>query len=109
MAAGEEGDRHRRFLRRLVAARAYRRLASGDAAERRPHSNRRVLPQASAPVRDDRFSRRQFVIAPAIPFLDFRPDDDSEAIRAAIDRVIGRGWFVLGPELEAFEAEFAEA
>ena len=25
------------------------------------------------------------------------------AVRAAIDRVIARGWFVLGPELEAFE------
>ena len=28
---------------------------------------------------------------------------------AAIDRVIARGWFVLGPEVEAFEAEFAAA
>ena len=26
---------------------------------------------------------------------------------AAIGRVLARGWFVLGPELEAFEAEFA--
>ena len=30
-------------------------------------------------------------------------------MRAAIDRVIARGWFVLGPEVEAFEAEFAAA
>src|SRR5439155_10110855 len=28
---------------------------------------------------------------------------------AAIDRVVERGWFVLGPELEAFEREFATA
>src|SRR5262249_57826668 len=26
-----------------------------------------------------------------------------------IDRVVSRGWFVLGPEVEAFEAEFAAA
>jgi dTDP-3-amino-3,4,6-trideoxy-alpha-D-glucose transaminase len=45
----------------------------------------------------------------AIPFLDLRPAADSADLRAAIDRVVGRGWFVLGPEVEAFEAEFAEA
>jgi dTDP-3-amino-3,4,6-trideoxy-alpha-D-glucose transaminase len=28
-------------------------------------------------------------------------------VREAVDRVIARGWFVLGPEVEAFEAEFA--
>src|SRR5439155_23702533 len=31
------------------------------------------------------------------------------AIRAAIDRVVASGWFVLGPEVEAFESEFASA
>ena len=30
-------------------------------------------------------------------------------MRAAVARVIDRGWFVLGPELEAFEGEFAQA
>ena len=30
-------------------------------------------------------------------------------MRAAIDRVIARAWFVLGPEVEAFENEFAAA
>ena len=44
-----------------------------------------------------------------IPFIDLRPGDDNEAVRAAIDRVVTRGWFVLGPEVEAFEAEFAAA
>jgi dTDP-4-amino-4,6-dideoxygalactose transaminase len=28
---------------------------------------------------------------------------------ARIDRVIASGWFVLGPEVEAFEQEFAAA
>jgi len=44
-----------------------------------------------------------------IPFVDLRPGEDAAAVRAAIDRVIARGWFVLGPEVEAFEIEFAAA
>jgi dTDP-3-amino-3,4,6-trideoxy-alpha-D-glucose transaminase len=44
-----------------------------------------------------------------IPFIDLRPADDDAAVREAIDRVLGRGWFVLGPEVEAFEREFAAA
>lgn len=44
-----------------------------------------------------------------IPFIDLRPGDDEADVRAAIDRVITRGWFVLGPEVEAFEQEFAAA
>ncbi|HXH05673.1 MAG TPA: DegT/DnrJ/EryC1/StrS family aminotransferase, partial [Vicinamibacterales bacterium] len=47
--------------------------------------------------------------APRIPFLSLRPGEDDAAVRAAVARVIDRGWFVLGPELEAFEAEFARA
>src|SRR6188768_4310597 len=44
-----------------------------------------------------------------IPFLDLKPGVDAADVRAAIDRVVARGWFVLGPELEAFEREFAAA
>ena len=44
-----------------------------------------------------------------IPFLNLRPGPDVGDVRAAIDRVVARGWFVLGPELEAFEQEFAAA
>lgn len=44
-----------------------------------------------------------------IPFLALRPAEDAADVRAAIDRVIERGWFILGPELEAFEQEFAQA
>lgn len=44
-----------------------------------------------------------------VPFLALTPGEDATDIREAIDRVITRGWFVLGPELEAFEAEFAAA
>jgi dTDP-4-amino-4,6-dideoxygalactose transaminase len=42
-----------------------------------------------------------------IPFLQLTLHEDGDAVRAAIDRVINRGWFVLGPELDAFEKEFA--
>jgi dTDP-3-amino-3,4,6-trideoxy-alpha-D-glucose transaminase len=44
-----------------------------------------------------------------IPFLQLRPGEDAGDVRSAIDRVISRGWFVLGPELEGFEREFASA
>ncbi len=44
-----------------------------------------------------------------VPFNALTPGEDAAAIRAAIDRVIASGWFVLGPEVEAFEKEFAEA
>jgi len=43
----------------------------------------------------------------SIPFNVLRPGEDASAVRAAIDRVVASGWFVLGPEVEAFEAEFA--
>jgi len=44
-----------------------------------------------------------------IPFLQLRPAEDAADVQAAIARVIDRGWFVLGPELEAFEQAFAIA
>jgi dTDP-4-amino-4,6-dideoxygalactose transaminase len=44
-----------------------------------------------------------------IHFLRLTPGEDASAVRSAIARVIDRGWFVLGPELETFEREFAAA
>jgi len=44
-----------------------------------------------------------------IPFLNLKPGPDAADVRAAMERVVERGWFVLGPELEAFEGEFAAA
>jgi dTDP-4-amino-4,6-dideoxygalactose transaminase len=46
---------------------------------------------------------------PRLPFLSLVPADDAAGVRAAIDRVIASGWFVLGPEVEGFESEFAAA
>jgi dTDP-4-amino-4,6-dideoxygalactose transaminase len=44
-----------------------------------------------------------------IPFNSLVPLDDAAAVTAAVRRVIERGWFILGPEVEAFEREFAGA
>jgi len=47
---------------------------------------------------------------PRIPFMRLRPDGaDRAALDDAIRRVLDRGWFVLGPEVLAFEEEFARA
>ncbi|MFA5910104.1 MAG: DegT/DnrJ/EryC1/StrS family aminotransferase [Vicinamibacterales bacterium] len=45
----------------------------------------------------------------SVPFNALRPGEDTAAVKAAIERVIASGWFVLGPEVEAFESEFAAA
>ena len=44
-----------------------------------------------------------------LPFVDLRPGSDAAEIRDAVERVLASGWFVLGPEVEAFEAEFSAA
>jgi dTDP-4-amino-4,6-dideoxygalactose transaminase len=45
----------------------------------------------------------------AVRFADLTLHEDAPGVREAIDRVVQSGWFVLGPEVEAFEAEFAAA
>jgi dTDP-4-amino-4,6-dideoxygalactose transaminase len=47
------------------------------------------------------------VNTPRIPFLSLKPGEDARDVDLAIRRVVARGWFVLGPEVEAFESEFA--
>jgi dTDP-4-amino-4,6-dideoxygalactose transaminase len=44
-----------------------------------------------------------------IKFLQLTPGEDEQAVRDAVARVITRGWFILGPELELFEQEFGTA
>ena len=46
----------------------------------------------------------------SIPFLDLKAAYLSlkEQIDAAVARVLDSGWYILGPEVEAFESEFAE-
>ena len=45
-----------------------------------------------------------------IPFLDLHEAycELKPQIDAAISRVLDSGWYILGPEVEAFEAEWAE-
>jgi dTDP-3-amino-3,4,6-trideoxy-alpha-D-glucose transaminase len=49
------------------------------------------------------------VISARIPFVSLVPGDDRSEVHAAMERVVASGWFVLGPEVEAFESEFARA
>lgn len=44
-----------------------------------------------------------------IPFQDFKVDAKQrrKQYQAAFDRVLDNGWFILGPEVEQFEQEFA--
>ena len=66
---------------------------------------RRVVHHAfDASVTDDPMASH------AVPFNDLRPrfTAAADAYRAAVERVFARGWFVLGPEVEAFEFDFAQ-
>jgi dTDP-4-amino-4,6-dideoxygalactose transaminase len=47
--------------------------------------------------------------ASRVRFMHLQPAEDAPAVDAAIRRVIDRGWYVLGPEVEAFERDFAAA
>jgi dTDP-4-amino-4,6-dideoxygalactose transaminase len=44
-----------------------------------------------------------------VPFNALKPGEDAAELNAAVQRVIASGWFILGPEVDAFEREFAEA
>lgn len=44
-----------------------------------------------------------------VPFNALTPGEEAAEVKAAIDRVIASGWFILGPEVDAFEREFALA
>lgn len=44
-----------------------------------------------------------------VPFNVLTPGEDAADLNAAIQRVIASGWFILGPEVEGFEREFAAA
>src|SRR4029079_13980571 len=87
--------------------RADDRLEAGDHAGRRPPGNRRLLPAPLGSLR--RHDGARGTGAPGVRFMSLVPGEDAAAVRAGIERVIASGWFVLGPEVEAFEAEFAAA
>jgi len=84
------------------------RLAAGGDAPRGPRRHARLLSRAHGSLHRRR-RRRTDVVTMRVPFMSLGPGPDAPDVRAAIDRVIARGWFILGPEVEAFEAEFAAA
>jgi dTDP-4-amino-4,6-dideoxygalactose transaminase len=49
------------------------------------------------------------VNARRVLFNTLTPGADRADIQAAVERVVTSGWYVLGPEVDAFEAEFASA
>jgi len=53
--------------------------------------------------------KKESITAMQVPFLDLGRLHQSirEPLDAAYRRVMDSGWFIMGPELEAFEAEFA--
>src|SRR5262245_3169944 len=78
-------------------------------APRGASSYGRVLSAAPQSVSRSAGAAGARVTARRVPFLSLVPGEDAADLRRAIDRVIDRGWFVLGPEVEAFESEFAAA
>src|SRR5215510_13924473 len=85
-------------------------MAGDNDACRRFDADVSLLSCALRSVRScERRTGRERVNTESVPFIDLRPGEDDAAVRAAIDRVVTSGWFVLGPEVEAFEAEFAAA
>jgi dTDP-3-amino-3,4,6-trideoxy-alpha-D-glucose transaminase len=44
-----------------------------------------------------------------IPFMSLAPGADAADVGEAVNRVVASGWYVLGPELSAFEEAFADA
>ena len=96
--------------RRKFSAR--HRLDAGGIAARRIPPHHRVLSRALRPLRRTSPARGQPSRhdAPcAFRSCRCRPARTPPPSARAIERVIERGWFVLGPEVEAFEAEFAAA
>ena len=67
---------------------------------RRPASHARLLPHTDGAL---------CLTRAACVFNALKPGEDAADVAAAIARVVASGWFVLGPEVEQFEAEFAAA
>src|SRR4030095_1331435 len=102
---GQEAHRHRRLPRGHAQGEGGARLGAQDASPPRPRRDRGLLPRPP---------RALPVKAPAgavTPFVDFAAHlaPIRAEVDAAIARVLDSGWFVLGPEVEAFERELEAA
>src|SRR5438552_12751698 len=104
-------DRHRQVLCGLEPVQTRGRVDTARIAARRPHADDRVLPEASRALsgRAGPHPLQRGMSGARIPFMDLRLAEESADVRAAITRVVDSGWYVLGPDVEAFEQEFAAA
>src|SRR5262249_35411010 len=110
VAGRQEGDRHRQLLHRFVEVQRHHRMEADGPARRWLAPDGRLLSRTPRRVPRHEGSRSARMTAtPRVPFLSLVPGEDAADVRRAIDRVVDRGWFVLGPEVDAFEAEFAAA
>ena len=91
-------DRHRRLLRGRLEDPDDARLGAEGAAPRGAGAVARLLPRACGGV-----------LVTGVPFLDLGRQAAAQQaeLEDAFATVLGRGRFVGGPSLEAFEAEFA--
>src|SRR5262249_28267535 len=103
----EEANRHRQLLFRLHEVQTNGRLGAVGWSSRRIAADGCLLSRAPRPLR--RPSAGHGGKRSVIRFLNLALTDDAPVVQAAIARVVERGWFVLGPELQAFELEFASA
>jgi hypothetical protein len=108
LARGKAEDRHRLVLFGFVEVHRRDRLeaAHGHCATA---SGRRSTSIARTSIAISTRAGGVGPMSPRVPFMSLVPGEDAAVVRDAIDRVVERGWFILGPELAAFEEEFAAA
>src|SRR5262245_60486616 len=101
MAGRQEGDRRRQLLHELVEVHARDRLDADGRPVGRTAAHGRVLPPAPRSVSRPARAAGARVTARRVPFLTLVPGEDAADVKRAIDRVVDRGWFVLGRAVEA--------
>ena len=106
LAAGPRRHRHRVVLRRFLEGEADAGLGAAHVVRRRHRAHGRLLPRTATlvPVTDDGRPG-----TPRVPVVDLRRRAQSlePELSDAVARVVRSGSYLLGPELDAFEAEFA--
>lgn len=81
-----------------------RHILEGDAVSAPSRYGRRAVPSAKA-NRSPPLLREPALIT--VNDLHRSTAEDADLIAEALSRVVGSAWFALGPEVEAFEAQFA--
>src|SRR5262245_59214327 len=111
MARREACDRHRQLLRRFDALPPTHGLDAHRELAQWARTDARLLPRAARSLHRSGTRNESMTNASArrVVFNALRPAGDAEAVAAAIKRVVDSGWYILGPEVEAFESEFAYA